>query len=179
MEQELFFIIILITVILMLSYNLFTKSEKSKFRLSKENLDKLAETMITNDISNKTNTERFIDSNVTEAPDNMDSGSETDSDMSSLYEEEVEVDIRTDEEKKLNIKTEESTLNSCCKVECETCDFRNIDKQNPHKKPDILVNGAQDLMYGNTQNTPTEEIYTNLIPEPQQIKVNRYPLLTN
>ena len=154
MEQELFFVFILLLVVCIVVFKFFNL-KRNKFSLSQDHIKKLAEHMKT-------------------SADNSDV-TDNESDIDSIFED----DDRTEEEKRLDIPADESTIDKCCKVDCDSCDFRTSTFKNPCNNPNILIDGVNSLLYAPPVveiDPKKEELFRNLIPEPVKIKINKYSL---
>lgn len=165
MEQELFFIFILIIVIFMIILNIKSSKTKSKFIGSKNNLRDLAEHLKNSN-------------NLNDLEEPFESDLETESDFDSDIEDRDNSII----EEELNISKEESTVNKCCTVDCESCEFRTSKNKNLCNNPNILIDGVNDVMYKQPVievNEEKQELYSSLIPEPERIDYIRYKMDEN
>jgi len=163
MEQELFFIFILIIVISMIIFNIRSSTTKSKFMGSKNNLRQLAEHLKN---SNNLNDDGSLD---------LDSDLETESEFDSEIEDADNI------EEGFDVPEEKSTLNNCCTVDCESCEFRKS-KTNLCNNPNLLIDGINDSMYNKPVTELSEEkkeLYNCLVPELENIDYIRYKFNEN
>ena len=118
-----------------------------------------------------------ISNNLTTTTSSTNYESDVESDIESDFDSEIEERVNDDLEEELSINKEESTINKCCNVDCESCEFRTIKKKDPCNNPNILIENIHNVMYHNKEDIwdkEKTEMYNNLIPEPEPYLYNRF-----